>query len=460
MAQIYNVGETKVRPGVYYRYTSDVSRRVGAMNGVNAIVLNAPWGPTGEVTSHTSAKSLVETYGSTDGVECAKLLFEAGAETVYVYRPSGTGGKAGSGKIGSVATITAKYPGARELKIKIQGKLGDATMKQALILEGSSQLESFEFAVSEDETTAFKEALAKSKYVTVETTGTGLISLCETSLTGGANASLTAEDYLNGFYALEPYRYNVLSTDSVDASVIAVQQAYVAATEKTGKFIITVVGAPVSTSLDERMASAKATNDKKIVYFGSAYVTADGTVIDGAKAINYTAGLIAATPANQSIVHTAVAGAVDTPEKLTNAQYEDAIRNGLLLLSVGPDGQVWYDSGINTLVIPAGTEDDGWKKIKRTKIRFELFDRIDRAVAPLVGKINCDPDGIAAVLQQGQGVITDMVSEGKLRSGGSIIEDPDNPHSGDSAWFLIQVDDIDSLEKIYLHYQFRYSANA
>ena len=30
-------------------------------------------------------------------------------------------------------------------------------------------------------------------------------------------------------------------------------------------------------------------------------------------------------------------------------------------------------------------------------------------------------------------------------------------YAADSAWFTIQADDIDSLEKIYLHYQFRFS---
>ena len=53
-----------------------------------------------------------------------------------------------------------------------------------------------------------------------------------------------------------------------------------------------------------------------------------------------------------------------------------------------------------------------------------------------------------------------MVAEGKLLAGAVFCEDPANPHAGDSAWFIIQVDDIDSLEKIYMHYQFRYSQNS
>lgn len=460
MAQLFFEGENKIRPGTYYRYSSEVTRNIGAMNGVNAIVINAAWGPVDKVTAHTSAKSVIETYGSGDGVDCATLLFDAGAETVYIFRPGGTGGAVGSAELGPIA-ITAKYPGERALTIKVQEKLADTTAKQILILEGSKQLEIFEFLVSEtDESTAVVEALANSKYVSATATTSGVIAAQEVTLEGGANGTLTPENYLEGVHALEPYRYNVLSTDSIDVSVLALLQTYVAASEDTGKLVTAVIGAPTTVPLEERMAAAKAVNDKKIIYFGSAYITSDGKEINGAKAICYTAGVIAATPANRGIVHSVISGAVDTPEKLTNAQYVEAIKSGLLLLSMGPDGQIWYDSGINTLVNPKDTEDDGWKKIRRVRTRFELFDRIDRAVAPLVGRINCDSDGIAAVLQQGASIIADMTAEGKLHPGGSIIEDPERPHSGDSAWFVIQVDDIDSLEKLYFHYQFRYSANA
>ena len=132
----------------------------------------------------------------------------------------------------------------------------------------------------------------------------------------------------------------------------------------------------------------------------------------------------------------------------------------MLMLSLSPDGQIWYDSGVNTLVTPADDQDNGWKKIRRVKTRFEIIDRLDRALAPKVGRVPASNDGIADVIQTGQRVLDMMVNEGKLMSGASFIEDPNNPYTGDSAWFIIQVDDIDSLEKIYLEYQFRYSQQA
>ena len=138
-----------------------------------------------------------------------------------------------------------------------------------------------------------------------------------------------------------------------------------------------------------------------------------------------------------------------------------AINAGALMLSKSSDGVIWYDSGITTLTNPEpGTQDEGWKKIKRTKTRFELIDRLDRALNPKVGRVSADSDGIADIIQTGQRVLDAMVTEGKLLNGARFTEDTDNPHNGDSAYFIIQSDDIDSLEQIYLQYQFRYSQNS
>ena len=196
------------------------------------------------------------------------------------------------------------------------------------------------------------------------------------------------------------------------------------------------------------------------MYLGGGYRTGTENK-DGVMAICYTAGVIASTPSNQGITHTAIHGATELCESLTYAQYEDAIDAGMLMVSMSPDGAIWYDSAINTLTTLAENQDAGWKKIRRVKVRFEIIDRLDRELAPKVGRVSADSDGVADVVQAGQRVLDSMANnEGKLMAGPVFMEDPDNPYSGDSAWFIIQADDIDSLEKIYLQYQFRYSQNS
>mgnify|MGYP005806183819 CR=1 FL=1 len=113
----------------------------------------------------------------------------------------------------------------------------------------------------------------------------------------------------------------------------------------------------------------------------------------------------AAAPANESIVHAVISGGIEPTETLTNAQYSDAILSGMLLFSLSSAGQVWYDSGVNTLITTATTQDEGWKKTKRVKARFARFNRIDRALEPTVGPVGCDADGGGDVLRTAQRVI-------------------------------------------------------
>lgn len=462
MGWFFKEGEQKARPGVYQRYSKrgDAAETAATLDGINAFVMNAAWGPAGVVTTHVSEKSLRDTYGEGESVDAAAEIFRAGATKLYVYRTEGTESAKGTTTVDEKLTITAKHPGERALKIKIQEKPDNAAKKQMIVIDGTAAKETYTVDAGQQEASLFAAALKESKFVEAKLVEDGAVAATETPLSGGKNPTVTVADYMEGFYALEPYAYNVICTDSADSSVVSMMREYVMEAAETGKLVIGVVGQSSETDFEDRLANAKECNSHGMVYLGNGYVDANQKPVEGVKAIAYTAGIISATPANQSIVHTVVEGAVDTVEKFENSQYETAIEKGMLLLSMGPDGQVWYDSGINTLNALAENQDEGWKKIKRMKVRTEMMYRIDRALAPKTGKVNCDPDGIADVLQTANGILGDMGDESKLRKGAVMYEDPENPYTSDSAWFIIEAVDIDTLEKIYLHYQFQYSQGA
>lgn len=468
MSILYSAGEIKKRPGVYRRQSNiGLSVLAGGQDGICAIPIQASWGPLGTVVKHKTATELTATYGEgTYGagytVPAAEAMFKGGASTVYTYR-LGTGGKQASKKLGEL-TITAKYPGTLAISVEVKEKLSDATKKQFLVYTDSKLAETFEFeADGKAEGENLIKAAAASKYVDV----TGTVATVEITpvasgaLAGGENPTVANSDYSDAFAALEPYYYNTIALDKDDDASMTLSlllQSYLEGAYKLGKLGIAVVGEKSSVKFADRCTHAKAFNDEKVVYLGGGYKA--GTVDkDGVLAICYTAGVIASTPSNQGITHTTISEATDLCEALTHAQYEEAIDNGMLVLSMSTDGSIWYDTGINTLVNPDVTQDDGWKKIRRVKARYETIDRMDRALAPKVGKVSADSDGVADIIQTGQRVLDAMVSEGKLFAGATFTEDPANPFAGDSAWFIIQADDIDSLEKIYLHYQFRYSQN-
>lgn len=470
MAVFYNEGETKKRPGVFQRYTNTgFDSLSGVRDGICAIPVQASWGPLGKVVKNTLASDLTKnygagTYGTGYTVPAAVAMINGGASTVYTYR-LGTGGTKASKELATGLTVTAKYPGTMPLKVAVQEKLGDSTMKQLLVYADTALVETWNFAADgKAEGANLIAAVKESKYIDVtgEVATVPVLAAASGALEGGANPAVTNEDYSKAFAALEPFYYNTIALDVDDDENMTLSlllQAYKESAFKLGKTGFAVVGEKTTVSFETRCTHARAFNDAKVVYLGGGYMAGDASK-DGVMAICYTAGVIASTPSNQGITHTVVSGATELCESLTYSQYEQAIESGMLMLSVSPDGSVWYDSGINTLTSPeTGVQDEGWKKIRRTKVRFEAFDRLDRALAPKVGRISADTDGVADIVQAGQRVLNTMVSEGKLTLGATFCEDPEKPYNGDSAWFIVQLDDIDSLEKIYLHYQFRYSQN-
>lgn len=467
MGAIFRAGEQKVRPGVYRRYENAGGSSVpGAIYGVFAIAVHANFGPLGTISvfGKDQVNDLKEMYGTGGTVDAALALFDGGASKVNIYR-LGTGGKVASANItgenGDIVKLETKYPTANKYNYSIKPILGDDTKKQILVYEDAVLLETIDFMVAEDEKANIVEAVnGKSKYLTAtagEASGKASTAT-NVALTDGAEPTVTTESYSEAFEAFEAIKWNYLVIDTVETAVHALVQAYVDRIFENGGLGSCIIGEPTTVEFATRCEHAKAFNDEKIIYLGSGYEDADGNKVDGYFAIAKQAGIIGSLGSNMSATHTVVPGAVNTLEKLKNSQYETAIQSGMLLLSPNEEGQVWFDAAINTLVTPAENQDDGWKKIRRTSTRFEMFDRIDRAVAPLIGQVNCDNIGIGDVIMSAQAVLDAMVSEGKLQAGASIVEDTEYRRGPDYAYFVIVANDLDSLEKIYLRYQFRFSA--
>lgn len=466
MAVFFKEGQEGIRPGVYHRYSKvETEVGTGAINGVCAIAINANWGPLGEVTSHGSSKSITDTYGNGGTVDAALAMIAGGAETVYICR-AGAGGTQASLALkdaagAEAAKVVALYPGTIELAVAIQTKISDATKKEFLVYRNGEQVEKFIFAADgAAEPANLAAAVAGSKYVTVTVSGAGELAVVDAAsgaLAGGVEPTVTNDGYVTAWEKLESSNYNVIALDTDDDDSMAkslLLKEYLDVAYQTGKLCMAIVGVPSSVPFADRLALASSFNSERFIFLGNGYKDANGNNVEGAKAICLAAGMVAATPANQSIVHSVIPAAADTIEKFTYAQYEDAIQAGMLMLSTSAEGRVWFDSGVNTLVSPAENQDIGWKKIRRTKTRFELMDRVDRAVAPKVGKVNADADGIAYIRQVGLGVLLEMRNEGKIADGYSMELDTDYPATSDSVWFIIDAYDIDSLEKIYIHYRF------
>lgn len=470
MASFFIIGEKKTRPGVYLRYENWGKPPVaGVDDGKCAAVFRSNWGPLGQALVLEQYEDIAKKYGDggENGTTAVPLEeFKGGARLVYAMR-LGTGGTPGTYSIKdsaeeNVIQMTLKYPGSRKLAVTIRPTLADPDISELLIVERTEQLEKLTFSNAENSVNALMEAFAAkgSDYFTltkVKDSGEKLASVDQAEITGGTDPDVTVASYSKAFEVLESCRWNVMAIDTEDAAIQSVMQLFLNRIYQDGKFVMGVIGEPSTVDFETRLLHASAYNDYQIVYVGNGFTDISGNVCEGWRAAARIAGLIAGTPSNESITHAAITGAVECTELLTNNQHERAIKAGALMFSVSAANTVWVEQGVNTLVLPTAKEDEGWKKIKRVKVRFELFQRLNDTVEPLIGRINNDPDGRMTVVQVSNGVCQTMVAERKLLAGAHVENDPDNKPEGDSAWFVVYADDIDALEKMYYTFKFRFA---
>lgn len=457
MSGTFLAGEEKERPGIYHRKENGAITLLAATDGVTAAIIRANWGPlnTAVEIDKTEKDSISSIFGSGNTEEVIALAFEGGAETCIAVR-IGEGGTEPTITLNSAITLTGKYVGDRAFSVTIRDSITDEG-KECIIYEGITQLEKFTFS-NADAVQELVDAINKSsKLFTAKFIGEGAIeNVTQSEFTAGTQPIANTVSYSDGLNVLESYSWNTMCVDTNDPIVHKLVANFLTRIEEAGKYPMAVVAEDnTDVDFDTRIANAKAFNDYKMCYVLNDAVDGDD-VVNGYRLAAYTAGLISGTKSTQSITHQVV-DFTDLKEVLTDAQIRKALKSGCIVFTKNLKGQVWVEKGINTLVNPSGDLDEGWKKIKRVRVRHELMERIDINTEDIIGKVNNDAAGRSVFITKAQAVIDEMIAEGKLTSG-TIVEDDSNTPKGDSAWFIISVDDPDSLEIIYLTYKFRFTA--
>lgn len=475
MSIFYKPGQIKIRPGIYKRYVNNGTvDSAGALNGVVALTIKSNWGELDKVHTLTSLAEAYDVFG--DGGEDGTVgniiqALNGGANTIKVVR-LGTGGTKATSILKDTSPdqgveaieITAKCPGSRNHTFALRIVLGDIKQKEFIIYEGTKILEKFLFNVGDNEVTEFLEKTIRSNYYTFTLKtgyeGNGILStVTNGTFTGGTDPEVTNLDYSNAFTLLERERWNTIAVDTDEQAIHTLLISFIKRAYNDGLLGIAVIADKTNLVFEERLSKAKSINSYLVAYIGNGFYDQNNNKIEGHIFGARMAGVIASVPSKQSITHYKFSDAKEPIEMLTNSQLEQCILNGVITLSMSSKGLVWLDSGVSTLVEPDEEDDEGWKKIKRTKIRFELFQRSDDTLESLVADVPNNTDGQSVVLQALQGVINKMIAEEKLLPGGTIYLDTEIPPAGDYAYFNISVDDPDDLEKLYLKYMFRFSAN-
>lgn len=465
MAGTFILGETKVRPGAYFNIKKKGGNAVeGVMNGVTAVIFKADFGPLNTAIELNAEDGYEQMFGTGLTTDAIREAVAGGAKTIIACRVGNGGTKStvsladeeGEGALG----ITAKYPGEKEFTVTIRECLSDPSSKECIFYSGTMEFEKFKFAAGEGETAALAKAMSSSKNFESEITegkGTAVLkNVSQGSFTKGTNPQVNTEDYSNAFVQVEPYAFNTICLDTEEIGIHLLLQSFLNRIFDTGSLAQAVVAEKHCIDLETRISHAAAFNDEKMNYVLNAYVNEQGKEIDGYQTAARIAGMIGAAASNSSLTHTVISGFSEILEKLTNTDISAAEKKGCIVLAYNNSKQVWIDNAINTLITPADNQDDGWKKIRRVKARFELIRRINATADNLVGKVDNDGNGRATVISQIQGVGDSMKEEGKLVAC-EVSESSSYKADGDSAWFDIDVIDKDSMEHIYLTFMFRFS---
>lgn len=466
MAGTYVPGETKVRPGAYYHIgKKGTGSSASAVNGVTAVLFRSDFGPLCSAVELSSDEDYTDVFGDALTTDAIAQAITGGAKTIIAVRV-GTGGTVAtldlkdSDSTSAAVTLTAKYPGARAFTCTVRTKLADESTKECIIYNGTKQVEKVEFPAGAGEAGALAEAFASSaNFIATVKSGQQskeLADVSQTLFTAGTNPTTATNDYSDALEQTEPYEINTLCVDTEDNAVHLLVQSFMSRMMDVGSLMTAVVAEKKTTALDTRMTNAAAFNDERMMYVLNAAVMYGGTALDGYQTAARLAGLIGSTASSSSLTHTVINGFSSLLEPLSNTQIIKAEKKGCIVLSMNKSGQVWIDSAINTLITPPADRDEGWKKIRRTKTRYELIRRCNTTNDNLVGKVDNDNAGRSAIIGALQDVVDAMIAESKLISG-TVSLNPAYTPNGDSAWFIIDVIDKDSAEHIYTDFLFRFN---
>lgn len=462
MAGTYIAGEIKKEPGVYHRVlTGNPAEISDAIVGIGAGIIRGNWGPLNEVVKLESAENVEHIFGKGGTQDLITMMFNGGIISGYFVR-IGSGGTAPTISLKdsssqAAATITGKYVGARSFTVTVRDSLSGAD-REIIIYDGDTQFVKATFAKGDDEVTAMVAALnaATSDFAAaIVKAGATLEDVAQSEFAAGTNPTTATADYSTGLTALEPYIWNGVCVDTEETAVHAIVSSYLDRIYANGYYPMAVLAEKGSVAKTTRMAHAAAFNSEKIVYVANPALDFSGNMVDGYQEAAYIGGIIFSAACNDGITHAKLPYFSDVSEKWTPTEKSVGLENGCLIIDTNMNGDVvWIVQGITTLITPDADHDDGWKKIRRVKTRFELMQRIDNTLEEMAGQVDMDEDGIRAQLSAANSVRNAMVSERKIGSATTIAQDTSFSTS-DGIRMKIDVYDIDNIEHTYLDYNFR-----
>jgi hypothetical protein len=355
-------------PGWYNRFKNKAETRIGTgIHGILAMPVKANWGPIKTVTSipvnSTAERKLIKTYGGDPkytAYKLGKLALLGEPKEVLFYRLVD-----GSEKIAALTLknsestpvdslkLETKYPTTRKFNVTVRTNIADASKKDFLFFEDTTQLFSIS-AVSGaiDEMVTLINSSVENEYIVAsKIAGTSGIlgNVVNQALSGGndGTAAITSQHYLDAMNAFEGYGMDGFVLDGItDQSLQTSVKAWVIKNKAEGTNIIAYVGGLKTDSLEQANSRSKEFNHEDVVNIFATSATYDGTEYSSAEVVVYIAALATGKGLKDSICNE-VTIFEDILPRLSKTEIETALAAGTLVLAKDGNDVIVVDD-VNT----------------------------------------------------------------------------------------------------------------
>ena len=432
--------QSKIRPGVYIRFTS--SRGLGLTvsdRGTVAIAEALSWGPVETVQTIEAGADMTPYTGYDITNPKNKFLNEmfkgtnrtAAPNKVLLYRLGATGQEQATVTVAPL-TATAKYPGVRGNDISI------------VITELTTPADTFtvntvvDGVIEDTQTAETVEDLVANDWVTFSGTG-ALAATTNSPLTGGADGTPASSDYTDFLTAIEPYKFDALAYDGSDSTVEDAMQAFIKRIADEEGAYSQFVGADL-TNPDSRF----------VVNVNSGVVLEDGTTLTPQQVVWWAAGALAGAKYNESLTYATYPSAVDVTPKLTNSGYEQALQAGQFVL-FADDGVVKVEQDINSLVTYTTDITEPYHKNRVMRLLNTIANDIYQQFSDgYIGVVNNNEDGRMQFKSAIVGYLLDIQANNGIQNFTAEDVTVEPGEAIDAILVNLAIQPVDSVEKIYV----------
>ncbi len=357
----------KVLPGVYINFVSSASASGSVSDrGVAAVAIELDWGVEGEFVTLTAdefMKESVKRFGyscASDEMRALSDLF-LNAKTAHIYR-------LGESVKASCTYGSAKYGGVcgNNITIKISKNVDDTSLYDVV---------TYYNAVKKDTQTVAAASVLEDNDFVVWSTSATLAVTAGTAMSGGANASVTGEDYQAFLDAAESVSFNTLGVASESDSVNS-----------------------MVASFTKRMREERGVKFQSVLYRCEAddmgVINVDTAAKEKASGLVwFVTGASAGCAINKSLTNKIYSGGYTVATSYTQSELEECIESGKFVFhKVDDDYRVLAD--INSLVTTDADVGDVFKENQTVRIIDQIaYDDAELFRSKYLGVVPNDEAG-------------------------------------------------------------------